>query len=48
MATYDYAHYNEKILQNKSYIIHFSDNAQKNMAFLILKIHLQNLILDLK
>jgi beta-1,4-mannosyl-glycoprotein beta-1,4-N-acetylglucosaminyltransferase len=29
VAIYDYAHYNEKILQNKSYIIHFSDNAQK-------------------
>lgn len=33
VATYDYAHYNEKILQNKSYIIHFSDDVQKKYGF---------------
>ena len=33
VAIYDYAHYNEKILGNKSYIIHFSDNAQKKNGF---------------
>ena len=29
VAIYDYAHYNEVLLGNKSYIIHFSDEAQK-------------------
>jgi FkbM family methyltransferase len=33
VSTYDYAHYNEIILQNKSYIIHFSDDAQKKYGF---------------
>tara|TARA_B110000977_G_C11045009_1_gene480213 strand:+ start:95 stop:1927 length:1833 start_codon:yes stop_codon:yes gene_type:complete len=38
VAIYDYAHYNEKILQNKSYIIHFSDNAQKKYGFPDIKV----------
>jgi len=29
VAIYDYANYNENLLNNKSYIIHFSDEAQK-------------------
>ena len=29
VSAYDYAHYNEKILGNKSYIIYFSDECQK-------------------
>ena len=37
VAIYDYADYNEKILQNKSYIIHFSDNAHKKYGFLDIK-----------
>ena len=38
VAVYDYAHYNEKILGNKSYIIHFSDDAQKKYGFPDIKV----------
>jgi hypothetical protein len=33
VAIYDYAKYNETILNNKSYIICFNQNAQRNMRF---------------
>ena len=33
MAIYDYAKYNEEILGNKSYIICFTENAQRQMGF---------------
>jgi len=32
VSTYDYAHYNETILHNKSYILCFSETAQKRMG----------------
>jgi len=38
VAIYDYAHYNENILGNKSYIIHFSDNVQKKYGFPDIKV----------
>lgn len=33
VAAYDYAHYNEKILGNKSYIIYFTDEGVKKYGF---------------
>jgi hypothetical protein len=33
VSAYDYAHYNEVLLDNKSYIIHFSYEAQKKYGF---------------
>jgi hypothetical protein len=33
VATYDYANYNELILKNKSYIICFTESAQRNIRF---------------
>ena len=37
IATYDYAHYNETLLNNKSFIIHFTDTAQLNHQFPLIK-----------
>ena len=33
IAIYDYAHYNEEVLRNKSYIICFSDNLKKRINY---------------
>lgn len=33
IATYDYAHYNEEILGNKSYIVYFSDKLKKKINY---------------
>jgi len=38
VSVYDYAHYNEKILGNNSYIIYFSDEAQKKYGFPDIKV----------
>jgi hypothetical protein len=37
VSTYDYAHYNEKILKNKSYIICFTLKAQKKVGLPLLR-----------
>ena len=47
IAIYNYAKYNEEILGNKSYIIHFSDKPKKSINFQQKNIHLKNLILGL-
>ena len=44
VAIYDYAKYNEEILNNKSYIICFNETKQKNIGFPIERISFNKFI----